>query len=197
MSFDLIKLKIKVNLLKLRSYYSSVENNYQHLRWTIDSPTAADQGVGGHRVDKMFGWAIHTNAVDLDKPYPPYNIGLEKSNEYRWTALDFDIIEDFKKAFPFAHGFGIAAHPPGTFINSHVDSDDWIKIHVPIFTSSDSYFYFGDNYYSMDADGSLYLVNTTIPHGTDNKGNGTRIHLLFKIPAGKIDYVKSMDGLIG
>jgi hypothetical protein len=198
MSFDLIKLKIKVNLEKLQSYYEIVERDFQHLCWNVGSTVVVDHdGVGGHRVKEMYGWAIHSNALDLTQPCPPYNIGLQKSDTYHWTELDFGIIEDFKQAFPFAHGFSIATHPPGTFINSHIDSDDWIKIHVPISVAPESYFYFDNNEYHMECDGSMYLVNTMIPHGTDNRGTDTRAHLIFKIPASMAEHVQSMEGVIG
>lgn len=198
LDFQLVKLKVKVNLDKLRSYYHKVETDFQHLCWNVGSTMIVDHdGVGGHKADQMYGWAIHSNALDLTQPCPPYNIGIVKCDEYRWTPLDFGIIEDFKDMFPFAHGFSIATHPPGTFINTHVDSDDWIKIHVPITTCDDSVFYFEDNEYHMPADGSMYLINTMIPHGTNNRGTGTRAHMIFKIAASDADKVLQMDGVVG
>jgi hypothetical protein len=196
MQFEVKKLNIAVNLEKLQSYYNKVEKDFQHLCWKTNSSTV-DNGVGGHRVNDMYGWSIHSNALDLSKPNPPYNIGLQKSDTYHWTELDFGIIEDFKQAFPFGHGYSIAVHPPGTFINTHIDSDDWIKIHVPIYTGLYSYFFFKENEYHMQADSSMYLVNTTLEHGTNNRGNETRVHLLFKIPVDMSDHVFNMKGLIG
>ena len=196
MDFDLIKLKVKVDIQKLRDYYNIVQRDFQHLRWQ-KSLSETDDGVGGHRVENMFGWAIHTNGLDLSQPNPPYNISVSKSDTYRYTDLYFGIIKDFEQMFPFAHNYGISVHPPRTFINTHTDSDDFIKIHVPINTVDNSYFTFNDVEYHMECDGSMYLVNTTRPHGTDNRGIGDRIHLIFKIPQDKYEYVQSLEGLIG
>jgi hypothetical protein len=195
---NLVKLNIKVDLSELRRYYSDVEQKYQHLCWKVGNTTVVDDaGVGGHRVEKMYGWAIESNALDITKPCPPYNIGLEKLDYYRDTDLVFGIIHSFKKHFPFAHGYSLATHPPGTFINSHIDTDDWIKIHVPIHTSDNSWFYFeNDEKYHMEADGSLYLVNTMIPHGTDHCGTSNRAHLIFKIPFDHNELVQKMEGII-
>jgi hypothetical protein len=195
---NLIKLKIKVDIDKLRNYYSVIEKNYEHLCWRFNSLVDQyDEGVGGHRVKDMFGWAIESNAMDITKPCPPYNIGLKTLSYYRDTEMVFGIINSFKKQFPFAHGYSLATHPPGTFINSHIDTDDWIKIHVPIYTSDNSWFYFEkDEKYHMEADGSLYLVNTMISHGTDHCGNSNRTHLIFKIPSDYSELVQQMDGII-
>lgn len=194
---EITKLPLKVNLDSLRHYYTKVDTEFQQLRWNVGSRTITDdRGVGGHRIKDMYGWAIETNAKDINQPCPPYNIGLEKTDDYKDTALVFDIIHRFKKIFPFAHGYSLAAHPPGTYINWHVDSGTWLKIHVPIYTCANSWFNFKDSEYNLKADGSMYLIDTTKEHSTNNLGDDIRVHLIFKIPYEYHTVVSSIHSII-
>lgn len=194
MNDHILKLDVKVNLDKLRDYYHTVEESFQNLCWTAKGHN--NSGVGGHRVDDVYGWAIETNSVDLNKPSSPYNISSEKNDTYRDTELVFGIIHAFKSSFPMAHGYGIAVHPPASFINFHTDTDTFIKIHVPVYTNDTSFFCFRDKKYNMKADGSMYLVDTRLEHGTDNQGDTNRIHLIFKIPEQYDKIVQTFSGVI-
>jgi aspartyl/asparaginyl beta-hydroxylase (cupin superfamily) len=94
----------------------------------------------------------------------------------------FGFAEWLLEQFPYARQMSIAAHPPGTMIRTHVDTDTWLKIHIPLVTTNNSYFVFADEKFAMKP-GNMYLVNTAVPHSTSNEGGRTRIHLFFKIPA--------------
>ena len=187
------RLKVKTSLNKLRDYFDVLETNYNHLKWQNNNDV--HMGVGNHKIDKLYSWAINTNAADITKPVAPYNINKE-TVEYRDTELMFGIIEKIKNAFPMAHAFGISAHPSRTEINTHVDSDTYWKIHVPIYTNPDAVFVYEDQEYHLPATGAMYLINTEVPHGTDNRGSEDRVHLLFKIPREEVDSIREMDGLI-
>jgi hypothetical protein len=186
------KLNLKVDIEELRDYYKTVSTDFQHLCWRPDVNT--NMGVGNHRVEKLHGWGIESNSVDLTRPCSPYNIGEEKLDHYRDTELVFGIIHKFKKLFPFAHGYSLSVHPPGTYINFHIDSTEFIKIHVPIYSCENSWFSYHTQNYNLEADGSLYLVDTTVEHGTDNQGSNDRVHLIFKIPYDYYPIVLAMQG---
>jgi hypothetical protein len=172
----------RVNLDSMISFYNSLVSNFSHLRWEANLDKDVEPGVGGHVMTGVYGWALQSNKDDLTIPCPPYNITLSERKNYRDTDAMHGYVMKIKEYFPFAHQFSIAAHPPGTKVNIHKDSDDFLKIHIPIFTNEFSYFLFEDEKYNFKADGSMYLVNTDKPHGTLNEGNSTRIHMFFKIP---------------
>lgn len=182
MKEEIVVLNTRVDLDKLISYYRDIEENYPCMKWHAEYSNT-DQGVGGHILHGVTGWALQSNLQDLDKPCPPYNITKENKSVYRDTKLMFGYIKEIQKIFPFGHQFSIAVHPPGTFINFHSDTDNYLKIHVAIKTNSSAYFMFEpDKKYVLPADGSMILVNTQINHGTLNEGDTDRIHLFFKIP---------------
>jgi hypothetical protein len=58
------------------------------------------------------------------------------------------------------------------------------RIHLPIYTNDNAEFNY-DKTYILEA-GKAYLVNTKRTHSTNNKGDSDRIHLMFKVPIGKV-----------
>jgi hypothetical protein len=179
--FLIHKLKLNVNLDEIRNYYNTVVNDFNYLKWSR-SLDDIESGVGGHSFENLYGWGIESNQPDIDQPCPPYNV-LKLKNEYKETKLVFGPILNLKKLFPNSHQYSIAGHPSGTRVNLHRDSDKYLKIHIPIYTNPSAEFIFKDNKYHLPADGSIYLVNTQVMHGTDNQGTTDRVHLFFKVPS--------------
>jgi hypothetical protein len=76
----------------------------------------------------------------------------------------------------------IALHPPGLKVDTHTDGKTR-KLHVPFYTNKDAVFTFGENRerkYHMEL-GKGYIINTLVPHGTENNGNTERVHLLSRV----------------
>lgn len=164
-------------------YLHTLETNFIHLRWDADeSRNTVKEADLQENIKGVYGWGIQSNLADLSKPCPPYNIHKEGSNIYRNTPLVFGFAEYLLEQFPLARQMSIAAHPPGTKIRTHVDSDTWLKIHIPLVSGNNSYFVFDQVKFVLEP-GKMYLVNTTVPHSTSNDSDVTRIHLFFKIPA--------------
>lgn len=181
---DVVFLPTRVNLDKLLLWYIDLQNNYDHLRWNADDNINVDEGVGGHQLKGMYGWALQSNQEDLTKPCPPYNITKESKLEYQDTEAMFGYVNEIRNKFPFATQFSVAAHPPGVLVNNHTDSDNLIKVHIPIVTNSKAYFIFPPTVkVVLPADGRMALVNTRELHGTHNQGDNERVHLFFKIPS--------------
>ena len=180
--FKIKKLdNIKFNVNELIGYYHKLENDYQHMKWTV--PDDMDRLT--HRVEEVYSWAIQSNLKDPTKPCPPYHIqnvdDRDPSDSFQIpTELIFGFGKKIIDSFPDVRQTVIACHPPNTFIDQHVDSDNFVKIHIPIITNSDSYFIFGEEKFNLEA-GNAYLINTSLMHGTDNQGSSDRIHLIFKI----------------
>jgi aspartyl/asparaginyl beta-hydroxylase (cupin superfamily) len=74
----------------------------------------------------------------------------------------------------------VTGHVPGTKLITHQDSPDKIRVHIPIFTNTQSNWNINGQEYHMEP-GWAYLVNTTLPHSVENKGNTDRIHLYGKV----------------
>lgn len=176
-------LDINFNLNHALDYLNTLENKFIHLRWNADDNLdTVNDAEYQDNISGVYGWGIQSNLVDLTKPCPPYNIHKEQTKEYRNTPLVFGFAEWLLEKFPYARQMSIAAHPPGTKIRTHVDTDTWFKIHIPLITTENSYFVFADQQFVMKP-GKMYLVNTSVPHSTSNEGDNTRVHLFFKIPA--------------
>jgi hypothetical protein len=194
MNFKVKKLpNIQFDIQELIAYYNAVELNFDQLRWIV--PTTVDTKT--HTVSKMYSWAIQSNLNDPTMPCPPYHIdGIDNVSEQdRFnvpTALIFGFAEKIINAFPTIRQTSIAGHPPGTKIDLHLDNDEFLKIHIPIKTNPDAWFCFEDEQFNLEA-GSAYMINTAIPHGTDNLGTTDRIHLIFKFSASDIDTILTTD----
>jgi len=107
----------------------------------------------------------------------------------------FGFARKLKEQFPYIRQLGISAHPPGVRIGRHIDSPEYIKIHIPITSDPESYFIFDDERFVFEL-GKMYLVNTTLPHSTHNLGKTTRIHMLFKVPQERYTEILDMDNIL-
>lgn len=176
-------LDIEFDLDYALAYLNTLETKFAHLRWNADDNlNSVNQPELQDNIKGVYGWGIHSNLADLTQPCPPYNVSKDRTSEYRNTELVFGFAEWVLEQFPYARQLSVAAHPPGTKIRTHVDTDTWFKIHIPLITTDNSYFIFADQKFVLKA-GKMYLVNTSVPHSTSNDGNSTRIHLFFKVPA--------------
>ena len=184
MEFNIKPINIVFTLDELRDYYQLLENNFHHLRWNSDM--AIDTiGYEEHKLKGCFGWGIQSNIPDLSEPCPPYNVHKDRTDNYIDTELVFGFAKKIRDLYPWSRQLSIAGHPPGTIIQMHTDSDNYFKIHIPIYSNDNAYFLFEDEKYVMEP-GKAYLVNTSRLHGTNNMGNTTRIHFFFKVPYEKI-----------
>lgn len=182
-NFKIKKLdNIKFDHAELVNYYQTIQEQYQHMKWTVGKNVDSKD----HSVNSMYSWAIQTNLKDPTIPCPPYHIedGHERvpGDDFSLaTEMLFGFAEKLVKTLPSIRQTAIAAHPPGTRINLHPDNDKFLKIHIPIRTNSRALFVFEDESFNLE-EGSAYMINTTLLHGTDNQGDTDRIHLLFKFP---------------
>lgn len=193
MEFLIKEIKLKFNFNQAIEYLNEVENNFLHLKWHADSnlDTIYDADLQDN-IKGVYGWGIQSNLDDLSKPCPPYNIHKQRTDIYQNTPLVFGFAKWLLEIFPYARQMSIAAHPPGTKIRTHIDTDTWLKIHIPLISNNKSYFVFNDNLIVMHP-GKIYLVNTSVPHSTINNGESTRVHLFFKIPADKIVEIMELN----
>lgn len=177
-------LRYQFDLDELKSYYYDLESNFQHLKWTLEYRNDVN-GAEKHNLKGFYGWGIQSNLDDLSKPCPPYDVHKTGSTNYKNTELVFGFTKKLLERFPYARQLGIAVHPPGIEINQHIDNDEFVKVHFPIISNTNSYFCFGNHSFVMEP-GYGYLIDTRYPHGTIQHGDDIRVHLLMKLP---IDYI--------
>ena len=181
-------LDIEFDLEVALDYLHTVENKFIHLRWDADDNlNNVNEAELQDNIKGVYGWGVQSNLEDLTIPCPPYHIDKRGTREYRNTPLVFGFAEWLLEKFPDARQMSIAAHPPGTKIRTHVDSDNWFKIHVPLVSTDNSYFIFDNQKFAMKP-GKIYLVNTSVPHSTSNDGHAIRTHLFFKVPSNHVYY---------
>ena len=193
MDFLVKELDINFSFADLEQYFENVENNYNYLKWTSELKEETS-GYQKHSIDGVYGWGIQSNLDDLNIPCPPYNVAKNGTDDYRDTALVFGFANKIRTKLPYSRQLSIAAHPPGTKINLHTDSDTYVKVHIPISTNDNAYFNFEDQQFVLQP-GKMYLVNTNALHGTSNEGDSYRTHLFFKIPADKVNEIIEMKTL--
>jgi hypothetical protein len=187
MDFLIKELNISFSYNELFSYLLTLEKNFKGYKWTSDLADDVD-GASKHKIDGVYGWGIQSNLSDLERPCPPYNVHKLGGDDYKDTKLVFDFAEKIRNKFSYSRQVSIAAHPPGTKINLHTDTDSYLKVHVPILSNDRAYFFFEKEKFVMQP-GKMYLVNTQKLHGTVNEGHTIRTHLFFKIPIDKIDEI--------
>ena len=188
----IIPLDIEFDLTEAQEYYHSVERDFKHLKW-MPSGDAID--IEKHKTKGVYGWGIQSNLDDLTIPCPPYHVHKNGNKDYRDTELVYGFAKKLIEFFPECRQLGLAIHPPGVEIGQHTDNDDYFKIHIPLYTTDESYFVFGEERNNM-LPGKMYLVETKYMHGTVNNGNDIRVHLLFKLPRVSLDSVRVMKGIL-
>lgn len=177
MTWKYKEVDIGLDYEKLVKYYQQLVSQYRNKMWTLDN-TVFD--AEKHEAHNAYGWGLQSNLPDINQNCPPYNVSKEKLDYYRDTDLIFGYVKELKKQFPNSTQWSIAGHPPGTKINLHTDSSNYLKIHIPIYTNNGAYFVFEDEKLVMQT-GKAYLINTREMHGTENQGDTDRVHLFFKI----------------
>lgn len=183
------ELDIPINIGWSLEYLEILENKYSHLKWLADENLSTVYDAESQdNINGVYGWGIQSNLADLSIPCPPYNIHKQGSDVYRNTELVFGFAEWILDVFPYARQISIAGHPPGTKIRTHIDSDNYFKIHIPLVANDASFFIFDNQKFVMKP-GKIYLVNTSVPHSTSNDGTTTRIHLFFKVPLDKVQEI--------
>lgn len=202
------KLNFTVSLELLQNYYSTLVEDYEHLRWAWDKNgkeitdewynRILSNGIG---CTYPYGWAIQSNLIDKTIPCPPYNISIHKRGEYEDTELMFGIVKRLKDLMPYTYRWSLVVQPPEGKVSRHVDQGDEYTAHIPIYEAPDAVFKFWDNCenrkdFTMQADGSVYLVDTIIQHETENFSSTNRAGLVFRFKRSDLPRLLEIKGTI-
>lgn len=195
-----IKPWFKIDLEKLRSWYSDLERDYRDWKfiqgqhsymWETDpsDPT----GTTGHKLMDDSAWYnLSWNPTDKEGVVPP-----ERSNakpEYKETGEDLyglfprkcfngymlEIAQQIEKQARVKK-FVVSHLTPGTVLHKHQDAPDKFRVHIALYTNDESYWIMDGERIQIPADGWVYLVNTSVPHAVYNEGITPSIKVYGKI----------------
>lgn len=194
----LTPLTYRVPIAELQEYYNILVTKYQHLDWSWEKcgGDVIKQWKDAAYADPAnlltHGWAIQSNLKDITLPCPPWNISTLETVEYRNTELAFGIIETLQRSFPFAYRWAVSVQPPGGTVSLHSDQEDEYTVWIPIYTNGVAITFVTPERttgYCLESNGSLYLLNTTIPHFTSNESQEDRVTIIFRFNKQYLDTV--------
>jgi hypothetical protein len=200
----LTKLNFSVDIQELRNYYNLLITEYNHLNWSWDrcGNTVVKQWRDAAYADPAnlltHGWAIQSNLKDLTIPCPPWNISTLETTDYQNTELVFGIIERLQAVMPFGYRWAVSVQPPGGKVSLHSDQDDELTVWIPIYTSGVAITFVVSNNidYSLESDGSAYLLDTTFPHYTHNSSEQDRVTIIVRLNKKYVNELLDIHGVI-
>ncbi|MEQ8910248.1 MAG: aspartyl/asparaginyl beta-hydroxylase domain-containing protein [Vicingaceae bacterium] len=136
--------------------------------------------------NKALNQVKHLTLRFIDRQKETYDY-LESPRWQQWKTLLFplmkEIVTTYRYKNPVFPKVMFANLPSGSFIPPHIDGDKsgYIphKIHLPILTNKQSYFFLENKRYHFET-GMAYEVNNGLSHAVANKGVTDRIHLIFE-----------------
>jgi hypothetical protein len=183
--------------------YLNFLNKFSHLKWSFKDLKKDEQYQGGrqhkspnHYVDLMYFWTLRGCEDDLWRPKKLDSFFQNSGSEYKNTELIFGLADKLLKMFPLMGSMHVGAHPPGTKLELHKDDEEYFRIHVPLITNNQAYFFGEDRIKYYLEPGRLYLLETNDYHGTNNEGDTDRIHILFKMPRYLLDSTLKLTGTL-
>jgi hypothetical protein len=186
----LTRLNLKVNIDELRTYYSTVVTEFDYLLWSWNrySDTIVKQWKDSAYEDldnlKTYGWAIQSNLLDNSQVCPPWNISAYNTGEYKNTSLVFGIIKKLMELIPYAERWAISVQPQGGKVSLHTDQADEVTVWIPIYTAGPVVTFVEHGRSTpvcLTSDGSVYLLDTTVPHFTYNSATEERVAIIFRV----------------
>jgi hypothetical protein len=114
--------------------------------------------------------------------------------------LAFGLVTKLQKLIPYSYRWSLVVQPPGGKVARHVDQGDEYTAHIPIYEATKAVFKFWKNTqrkdFTMQADGSVYLVDTIITHETENYDVTDRIGLVFRFKRDDLSKLLELTGEI-
>ena len=210
------ELDIDIDIDAALEYYHLLEKDFQLQKWVnkgenvpksicddcvidLSEPSGrrCECGEPPNQIDELYGWGLET-LINLD-PSAPYHMSDNPfERDYKNYKKTINCIGWGAKAVDFfERGYRsiLAVSPPNTYVVPHKDWKDKCKIHIPIQTNDDCKWILEDGIFTMPA-GKAYLLDVDFKHGTINKGNINRIHLVIEVMKKDLDSIKMLRGKI-
>lgn len=201
------KLNFTIKLESLKDYYHTLVKDYDHLKWcwSRHGNEITEEWRQRMMLDQgtllPYGWAIQSNLVDATIPCPPYNISTHPRCDYRNTELAFGLVTTLQQLMPYTYRWSLVVQPPRGKVSRHTDQGDEYTGHIPIYEAEKAVFKFWDKQenrkdFNMQADGSVYLVDTIIDHETENFDKVNRVGLVFRFKRSDLPQLLELKGQI-
>lgn len=200
------KLNFKFDVNELRSYYETLQKDYQDYVWRVKTLTDKDEYTAKRVAESIpnYGWAITTEVLDetakSNPPWPEvlseFSYAEKELKPERITPLAFGVVERLLKKIPYAHHVIVSVFPPGGATIPHTDQDFLLRVHVPLYTNKDIIWLTEEGYARMDQPGHAYLCDTRVMHAAYNDSKEDRVHLIFAIEEKYINDIKNITGII-
>lgn len=164
-SFDPERLKQDLsNLDRIEWVDHFVKQNYDG-NWSAIALRMQARAIGMHPIMSIV--SIPTDEPWVDSPY------LEQSPYFQEVLAHFECPMEAVR---------IMRLRPGSVIKTHTDpetafEDGYARIHVPIQTNEDLYFYLNDERVIMNP-GECWYCRFADPHRVENHGQTDRIHIV-------------------
>lgn len=206
LTWDIVELDFTIDTHLLEDYYSKLRTDLYNFNFSFDSKeylrseiyeTYKKENRVGNYSGNIQGWSISW-PVERDIPCPsksqanydmyPELQGLSDQDFYYNSMpqgkYKFGILNSLIDTLSLSslRQMLMALHPPGLRVDTHTDGQVK-KLHIPFYTNKDAVFTFGENRdrkYHMEL-GKAYIINTMVPHGTENPGSTERVHLLSRV----------------
>jgi hypothetical protein len=206
LEWDIIELDFSIDKDNLEFYYTQLKTRLQNLCFSFNSkeylrPEIYDrfqkENAVGNYQGNVQGWSVSW-PIERDIPCPSKSQAnvdmypeLQNLDEEKFyydcvpqQVYKFGILNKMLETLSLQslRQMLIALHPSGLKVNTHTDGKTR-KLHVPFYTNKDAVFTFGENRertYHMEL-GKGYIINTLVPHGTENNGSTERVHLLSRV----------------
>jgi hypothetical protein len=181
--------------------YLNFLNQFPHLRWTFKDLRKDEQHQRGkqynspnHYVDLMYFWTLRGCENDPWRPTKLNSFFSGSDDKYVNTELVDGLAKKLLEMFPKMGSMHVGGHPPGTKLELHTDDEDFFRVHVPLITNKQAYFFGEDKEKHYLEPGRLYILETNKEHGTVNYGEDDRVHILFKMPRNLMQDTINLSG---
>jgi hypothetical protein len=205
-----VKKLFPIDIEKARKWFNNLEKNYNDYKFIWgehsymydipifgpDSKVYCSEGKAGHLL-LSDQWSYNLCFKDPHRRGPIPN-EFRKFIKKEWqddlesdelnpregfTGYIRDIVDKLAVYGLKTKHWCVSAMPPGAILIQHIDSDDKLRIHIPLYVSEHCYWTVGGEEHKFYLQpGYCYLVNTSIIHSVDNsKGDITRVHVYGKV----------------
>lgn len=221
--WDVIEFNLRLDSVKITEYFNEVKTKLSYLYFDFNYKEKLTLEVNEkfkktnmvtNYLGEVGGWTISW-PIEKDIPIPGRtqgNLTIYPELELYPTKEDFyfncKILNQYKFGYfnSIYNAFterglrqGIFSnHKPGVKTLTHRDDFIKKKLHLPLETNSNAYFYFGENQerqYQFEV-GKAYLINPAVYHSTDNTGNTNRVHLISRVDLDFMPTLFSAKGTI-
>lgn len=184
-NFHVLRIPLQLDLESLQQRLRQSQTGFP---WLTKDKLRGYRGLGLHysNFDQRFTDAIDASSQFESDP----SGGYPRVRNLR----PFQMYEKINEAGHLFESLFLRLHPLKTFRSrlltiepgfemkaAHVDGDVSVRIHIPLETNPDAWIEVEGTRYHLPADGSGYLVNTSLYHRVGNHGESDRTHFVAMI----------------